>query len=169
MDQNFDPKLHSPGGRDELTQQKQENLPQNGGGCRQLSTEEVLSSQQTSNITRSSCRGCHDSFQVVTSCGLGATNNPTSSNTVLRHTFRPSGEPSRRHIRRRRRRRPPPWPGRRRATVTTSSSSSFATNLAFITTVILLSSLATFTSAMKNEFCKYKYILQSSLVYASKI
>jgi len=148
MDQIFDPKLHSPGGRDELTQQKQENLPQNGGGCRQLSTEEVLSSQQTSNITRSSCRGCHDSFQVVTSCGLGATNNPTSSKTVLRHTFRPSGElPSRRHIRRRRRRRPPPWPVRRRPTVT-----SFFTTLAFTTTVILLSSLATFTSAMKNEF-----------------
>ena len=89
MDQIFDPKLHSPGGRDELTQQKQENLPQNGGGCRQLSAEEILS-QQTSNITRSSCRGgCHDSFQTVTSCGLAATNNPTSSKTVLRHTFRP--------------------------------------------------------------------------------
>ena len=89
MDQIFDPKLHSPGGRDELTQQKQENLPQNGGGCRLLSTEEILS-QQTSNITRSSCRGgCHDSFQTVTSCGLAATNNPTSSKTVLRHTFRP--------------------------------------------------------------------------------
>ena len=88
MDQIFDPKLHSPRGRDELTQQKQENLPQNGGGCRQLSAEEILS-QQTSNITRSSCRGgCHDSFQTVTSCGLAATNNPTSSKTVLRHTFR---------------------------------------------------------------------------------
>ena len=35
---------------------------------------------------------------------------------------------------------------------------SFFTTLAFTTTVILLSSLATFTSAMKNEFCKYKYL-----------
>ena len=145
MDQSFNPKLHSPGVRDELTQQKQENPPENGGGCRQQLSTEVLS-LQTSNIIRSSC---HDSFQTVTSCGLGATNNPTSSKTVSRHTF----QPSRRHIRRRRRRGPPPWPGRLAAVTKLPSTSSFATTLAF-TTVILLSSLATFTSAMKNEFCK---------------